>query len=1265
MKRALVVLAVCALSSPALAFGPPRPISSDFFLPTGVATDGTRVFVADTGHFQLKHAALATLVDRPSFVAIPAVPGFDPTGERLGRPVGVAADSSGNVFVVDQAAGEVQRFAWDGTAYVHRADFLAAPGVSAEGIDMRMPTDVGVDAAGNVYVLDGSNQRVLIASPPAYASWSVFASDPTWPTCQGIGVASAGDRVFLACPGDTPLIEVPAVGASMPLGRPGSDEGELYEPQDVLVLPTGELVVADTGNSRIELLEPVSGAQTHVALSPIVSQPNRLAESGGSLFVTDVARNELIAFIEGIGSPSDVFVRDYVGDGGAEPSSTSFTLTSPDLIVRQNPDVDLMIAERDGLDVAYASQQPRADHNNYVYLAVRNRGTADALGVLAQFFESAPGAPSFDRFSNFYRSWDTPALNEPNHTLVIDRVPAAIMSGGASLPGYRVVGPLVWRPSAPVDALTWDGRAQLLVRLNATGDATVESPTDPIRASNNISRREVSALLVPPAIGTQNVLVVLARFAGSGDEAPRDRVGERLAELGLWINEVSGGASVIEPLQVGPYQLSQNAAYYAGNGRDPLVEMTQEVVGRAYADNPEVLDGMIPEDSADDISRVVVVVNDSTFPADRATTEAWPYTIGGRTRWLSTSVHTSSSALAEWAHGFSHQLGLKDLHLYPGITLSPSDRLPLGWDVMARPNPPQRSAPIHPLGISKSFAPWIGPMAGVLFLPRPIGNVDTGVVRLAFQSILQAGEIGLIAFGLTPGVTDFYDERHFILLEARSSGLGDSDAMLPGRDGVLVYRYDADVDQGGAPVLISDHAASTPTVADATIPVGATHSFLGANIEVISEHDGDPRAGYDVRVVFTPPPLTDVGIEQGEVEWESPDIWIDSGDDGFVEPPSAANPGTEQARAGADNWVYARVHNYGDATAYDVEVRFSFSDPYHTVGGEGQFVPYSAVLIPSIPAGGYVNARVLWRPATVDDPHRCVRVELARLINDQNDGNNDAQKNLQIAVSTTTPPPGGGGGGGSYGSASMSVQWRNTGSAARRIYYRVDGAPSGWNVRLTAPAAMVGGGVRHVNTVVVQPPAGSPMCTSQRMRLTAWAPQHDTIARLGGSTLDIGLKRTVTWLQPYLKIGACGTNCQLIEVRAQLSIAARQKVLLRFTEESGFVHFKTAYTDATGKLDTPFTAKNGGRWKVRFDSVGDNCSGPATYTLTTTLNIPRVTDQDYDGLPDALEITGDADGDGKPNIFDTDSDNDKRGDGQETRADSDFDGVPNLIDRDS
>ena len=105
----------------------------------------------------------------------------------------------------------------------------------------------------------------------------------------------------------------------------------------------------------------------------------------------------------------------------------------------------------------------------------------------------------------------------------------------------------------------------------------------------------------------------------------------------------------------------------------------------------------------------------------------------------------------------------------------------------------------------------------------------------------------------------------------------------------------------------------------------------------------------------------------------SPDIWVDSPKNGFNwsgGPPP--NDQRENPVAGLVNRIHARVHNAGPATAFDFDVRFRISEPYHTVGGEADFdkfvgIKHVASLGPGAQTGPTCMSSGLPGPAI--DPH--------------------------------------------------------------------------------------------------------------------------------------------------------------------------------------------------------------------------------------------------------------------------------------------------------
>jgi sugar lactone lactonase YvrE len=134
--------------------------SAYFDTPAGVAAlpDGS-VIVADTGNDTLRRIALDGTV-----VTLPSVD-LTGTSDMLWRPIGVAADSRGRLYVTDAGARVVEVRADGGRRVLTgaRPGFANGLGTSAR---MREPSGIAVAANGRVVVADSLNGLVRVLDIP-------------------------------------------------------------------------------------------------------------------------------------------------------------------------------------------------------------------------------------------------------------------------------------------------------------------------------------------------------------------------------------------------------------------------------------------------------------------------------------------------------------------------------------------------------------------------------------------------------------------------------------------------------------------------------------------------------------------------------------------------------------------------------------------------------------------------------------------------------------------------------------------------------------------------------------------------------------------------------------------------------------------------------------------------------------------------------------------------------------------------------------------
>jgi streptogramin lyase len=197
-------------------------------------------------------------------------------GGGFSQPYGVATDSSGNVYVADQANNAVKKIPSGCTS----SSCVVTLGGGFSG-----PYGIAVDGAGNVVVGDSGNFLVKLIPAGCVTSTCVVALGGPM---GNAGVAVDGDgNVFVADNGDDLVIEIPqgcfASGCTILLG------GGFSVPAGIATDGNGNLFVADEGNGAVKELAITcltSGCVSEVGGG--ISQPYSVAvDASGNIFVGD------------------------------------------------------------------------------------------------------------------------------------------------------------------------------------------------------------------------------------------------------------------------------------------------------------------------------------------------------------------------------------------------------------------------------------------------------------------------------------------------------------------------------------------------------------------------------------------------------------------------------------------------------------------------------------------------------------------------------------------------------------------------------------------------------------------------------------------------------------------------------------------------------------------------------------------------------------------------------------------------------------------
>ncbi len=170
----------CALATGSCGDGPDATAAQLRF-PNGVAVDAAgNVYIADAGNNKVRKltpaGAISTIAGDGSACALATGScgdGPDATAAQLRFPTGVAVDTAGNVYIADALsnkvrkltpAGAISTIAGDGNLCAARTG-SCGDGADATAAQLRFPRGVAVDAAGNVYIADQFDDKVRKLTP--------------------------------------------------------------------------------------------------------------------------------------------------------------------------------------------------------------------------------------------------------------------------------------------------------------------------------------------------------------------------------------------------------------------------------------------------------------------------------------------------------------------------------------------------------------------------------------------------------------------------------------------------------------------------------------------------------------------------------------------------------------------------------------------------------------------------------------------------------------------------------------------------------------------------------------------------------------------------------------------------------------------------------------------------------------------------------------------------------------------------------------------
>ena len=257
--------------------------------PTGVAVDAHgNVYVADTNNNLVREIVATSGVVSSSSTVIT----LNQSGGALyDHPEGVAVDSSGNVYVADTFRNEIREIVASGGSVSTSSTVVTLAGGTGTGCvdgdgpgaEFDGPTGVAVDASGNLYVADSTNNviRKITSVGPAGLNAVVTVAGGQG-TCNSANPATSGYE--------------DGAGATAAL---------FAGPTSVTVDSTGNIFVSDLGNSAVREITPLGMVSTLAGASQPASGGTTTiyafnypfgitVDSSDNLFVTDTGNNAIV-----------------------------------------------------------------------------------------------------------------------------------------------------------------------------------------------------------------------------------------------------------------------------------------------------------------------------------------------------------------------------------------------------------------------------------------------------------------------------------------------------------------------------------------------------------------------------------------------------------------------------------------------------------------------------------------------------------------------------------------------------------------------------------------------------------------------------------------------------------------------------------------------------------------------------------------------------------------------------------------------------------
>ncbi len=210
------------------------------------------------------------------------------------KPMAVATDSKGRIFIADPAAKRIHVF--DSKKKKYR--FI-------ESIDkqfLQFPINIALDDEDNLYIVDGERRRVFSVTHQGKLK-RIYGENGQFQRPSGIAIDSKRKMLYVADPPahDIKVFSLTDGRQQKSIGKRGVQPGEFNFPAWLAVDAESRLYVTDSLNGRIQILTPDGKPLSSIGKlgdsTGSFSSPKGIAlDSEGHLYVTDAGFDNIQIF---------------------------------------------------------------------------------------------------------------------------------------------------------------------------------------------------------------------------------------------------------------------------------------------------------------------------------------------------------------------------------------------------------------------------------------------------------------------------------------------------------------------------------------------------------------------------------------------------------------------------------------------------------------------------------------------------------------------------------------------------------------------------------------------------------------------------------------------------------------------------------------------------------------------------------------------------------------------------------------------------------